>query len=234
VKTFSEAIAINCHDKLNPRLWDGERLKPEVKEALIKFGRAWMNFAKIPEHAVQDIIMVGGNASYCYNESSDIDVHLLVDRSQLGFGPIVDEFLQDRKTLWTLKHAVKVKGYSVEPYAQDVTHGIPKGQGVYSLTLDSWISRPHQSEYDPSQDEHLDKKVSHWKRSIDKAIDEDRGADEINRIKVRISEMRKAGLSRLGELSPENLIFKSLRNDGYLQKMTDYSRDLLVRGLSID
>lgn len=205
-----------------------------MRETLIRFGNAWRDFAKIPQQAVTDILMVGGNASYCYNDSSDIDVHLVVDRGQLGFGPIVDEFLADRKSLWTMKHAIRVKGYPVEPYAQDVSQAAPAGQGVFSLTRNEWVQKPTQTGYDPSQDTNLEGKVTHWKNTIDKALRDNRSVEEMKRLKDRISEMRKSGIALHGEFSPENLVFKALRNDGYLDKINDHARNLLDKSLSLD
>lgn len=230
---YVEELALRRHPSLNPKLWDGDRLRPEVREALLRFAKAWQGFAKIPDNMVRDVWMVGGNASYFYSDGSDIDVHLLVDRSALGHGPIVDDFLKDRKTLWGLKHQATVRGYALEPYAQDVTERPPPGQGAYSLTTDSWVQRPSESEYDPSQDTVLAGKVAHWQSVVDKAVAADAGADAVGSIKDRLAAMRKAGISRGGELNPENLVFKEVRSSGHLQKITDYLRRKGDQALSL-
>ena len=77
-------ISLEYHDELNPKLWDGEKLKPEVKAALLKFIEAWRQYANIPKDLIQDIVMIGGNTNYNYTPKSDIDVHLIVDRNKLG------------------------------------------------------------------------------------------------------------------------------------------------------
>jgi hypothetical protein len=37
--------------------------------------------------------------------------------------------------------------------------------------------------------------------------------------------MRRAGLSKGGEFSVENLAFKVVRNSGYFEKLSDYERN---------
>ena len=49
-KTFNiqeTKISLEYHDELNPKLWDGDKLKPEIREKLLKFGDAWAEFAKL-------------------------------------------------------------------------------------------------------------------------------------------------------------------------------------------
>ncbi len=41
------------------------------------------------------------------------------------------------------------------------------------------------------------------------------------RVKSKIMKMRKEGLETRGEFSVENLVFKKLRNEGYIQKLID-------------
>jgi hypothetical protein len=41
------------------------------------------------------------------------------------------------------------------------------------------------------------------------------------KLKNKILEMRKEGLSRSGEFSVENLVFKKLRNEGYIEKIIE-------------
>lgn len=233
LKTFSEALGLRRNDQLNPKLWDGSRLRPEVRTALLNFGEAWRKYAGIPESEVKDVIMVGGNAGYYYNDASDIDVHLLVDRSRLGMGPIVDEHLKDRKTLWSIRHDVRVKGYQVEPYAQDISERPPAGQGVYSLMNDRWLNQPVHDGYDPETDLRVARKVSHWQRMIDRLVGDAHGLDEFDAMKNKMADMRSKGIARGGELDPDNLVFKALRISGHLDKMSDYVKNKQVADLSI-
>lgn len=225
--------SIKRHTKLNPRLWKGKVLKPDVRESLLRFARAWQNYAKIPEHAVHDVLFVGGNASYYYSEDSDIDVHLLIDKEVLGHGELIDEFLDDRKSLWTMKHNVTVRGYTLEPYAQGLDEKTPDGQGSYSLISGEWLQAPVLTKYDPDKDHHLDRKVAHWKRTIQKAIDEG-SVVGLQNLKERLKAMRTQGIKNEGgELSQKNLIFKELRNSGMLDRMKQKKRSEEDKELSL-
>ena len=52
--------------------------------------------------------------------------------------------------------------------------------------------------------------------------------------KDKIMKMRKAGLERKGEFAEENLIFKALRNTGYIGKLNDVIRNEYDRSVSLD
>lgn len=228
-------MTLQCHTELNPKLWNGEKLKPEVRKALIKFGETWAKYAKIPSDMILDIIMLGGNANYNYTPSSDIDVHIVVDRNKLGKDrEQVDELLQFKKSMWTLTHDIKVFGYPLEPYAQDISTTYPKDQGVYSLRKDQWLQIPGECGEAYIKDPLVQQKVEHYMNTIDQIIDSKMGEDAIDALKEKFKVMRSAGISRFGEYSRENLVFKELRNRGYLEKMTKYEKGLQDQQLSLE
>lgn len=230
---FLSEDPFQIHKQLNPLLWDrSNKLLPDVRVKLLKFADTWAEFAKIPPSMIQDIVLTGGNAGFLYNGQSDLDVHLIVDRAALGYGPLVDDFLQDRKNLWTLKHHVTVKGIPVEPYAQDPSEAPPVGQGTYSLKNDVWLNFPSTVTYDPETDPVLARKVAHWAAMIDKVIEDRRPLSQFEGIRKKLSNMRKRGLARRGELDRDNLIFKSLRNSGHIDRMNNYVAEAQDRELS--
>jgi len=227
-------ISLQYHNELNPELWIGEKLKPEVRKALIRFGETWAQFAKIPKSMIQDIVMTGGNANFNYTGKSDIDVHVIIKRSQLFSNPaFVEEYLQDKKSLWTLTHNVTVYGYPLEPYAQDESIKYPKYQGVYSLMKNDWVQRPIKTRYDFKNDPILKQKVKHFMHAIDHMIKNKMGDAPIENLKKRFKDMRTASIQKYGEFGRENLVFKELRNRGYLDKMTKYEKSLKDQELTL-
>lgn len=228
-------ISLEYHDKLNPVLWDGENLKSEVRSALLRFIDAWREYANIPKNLVQDVVMIGGNTNYNYTSKSDIDVHLIIDRSKLGYDrKMVDDYLQDKKMLWTLTHDIKVKGFPVEPYAQDAVAKYPKGQGVFSLKNNKWIQKPScGEECNFKNDPHLKQKVSTYMHTIDHMIKNKMSLDKFKHLKDKIKNMRSSGIQKGGEFSLENLIFKELRNRGYLDKISKYEKSKQDQQLSL-
>lgn len=223
MKGFSEFLSerVEIHSELNPRIWDGETPKSDVREKLLSIAKAWAEYAHIKWKSVKDVYLCGGNANYNYTDHSDIDVHLVVNRSSLGDPEIIDDFLKGKKELWALQHHNEVVGYPVELYAQDPSEKSPAGQGVWSLKRDVWVVRPDRRDESSVPIAQANRKATDLKKRIDRAIHLDH-APAIRRLKHKIASMRKAGLAATGEFSPENLAFKILRDDGYLQKITDY------------
>jgi hypothetical protein len=227
-------ISLEYHDELNPKLWDGFKLKSEIREKLLQFANTWADFAKIPQSMIEDIIMLGGNANYNYTRKSDIDVHIIIDRYKLsGSREFIDEYLQDKKVLWTLTHNIKILGYSIEPYAQDSHAAYPTNQGVYSLKNDEWIRVPPKGEYNFSTDPALKKKVLFYVRLVNDMIKSKMDVSAFNDLKRKFYEMRGAAIAKGGEFSFENLVFKELRNRGIFDKMNKYEKTIKDQKLSL-
>jgi hypothetical protein len=226
-------LTFQYHDELNPQLWDGEKLKSEVKEKLIEIGKTWVEWVNLPPESVLDLIFVGGNASYAYTPHSDIDLHILVDKSKIDDCPdLIDDYLKDKKQLWSLTHDIKILGHDVEIYAQDKDEPTPSDQGAYSLTKDEWLTKPAHVEFDIDSG-HVQKKVSEYIHKIEDLISSNAEEESFEKLKDKIKNMRSAGLKKAGELSVENMVFKELRNLGYLDKMTEYARSAQDQRLSL-
>ncbi len=123
--------AVKFHTELNPALWDGDRMRPEVREALIKIADDFREFLGISDLAVEDITVSGSNAAYTYTPHSDIDLHLLVDFSKLNPDQVYQELFNAKKYQYNDQHDIKIRGYDVELYVQDA------GKPVRSLGISS-------------------------------------------------------------------------------------------------
>ena len=222
------------HNKLNIKFWDEGSLRAEVKEKLMQLGTKWAEFAKIPAEAVKDIILVGGNANYNYTRFSDLDLHLLVDKSQIADCPeLLDDYLRDKKKLWALVHDIKIYSHPVELYAQDVSDPLPANQGVYSLIKDTWIMEPRRVQVDLA-DPLLLRKVRDMMEKIDDLIENEADdPDVLRKLQKKIRDMRASAIQQGGEFALENLVFKELRNRGYLDKLSNHIRHLEDTKLSL-
>ena len=58
--------------------------------------------------------------------------------------------------------------------------------------------------------------------------------DEFKKLKDKIREMRSSAIRKGGEFSIENLVFKELRNSGYLEKLSSYITKIEDRSLSLE
>lgn len=232
---LSEAskLTLQYHDVLNPKLWDDNKLKEEVKDKLIEIGNTWIDWAGIPPNAVKDLLLVGGNANYNYTDYSDLDLHILVDPKEIKNCPeFFDDYMKDKKQLWSLTHDISIYDHDVELYAQDMNDEFPKDQGVYSLTDDKWLSEPTRQEVN-LDDPQITQKVKEYIDKIDGLIASNAEDESFSKLKKKFRDMRSAGIKRAGEFSIENLVFKELRNLGYLDKMTKYIKSKQDERLSL-
>ena len=226
-------LTLRSHEELNPRLWNDKKLDPEVWQSLNKIAKEWADFANIPKKAIKDVIITGGNANYNYTDLSDIDLHLVVDKGHIDCDGLLDDYLQSKKQLWALTHDITVKGQPVELYAQDHNDPFRKGQGIYSLQSNKWLQEPTKYKINRSHPEVV-RKVKEWMNIIDSLIDsKSDDKDVFKNIKNRLKGMRAGAIEKGGEVAPENLVFKELRNRGYLDKMSKYLRNLEDEDLSL-
>jgi hypothetical protein len=56
----------------------------------------------------------------------------------------------------------------------------------------------------------------------------------IQKYKDKIKKFRKCGLDKGGEYSTENLVFKVLRRNGYIEKLYDFENELMDKRLSME
>ena len=179
---------------------------------------------------IKDITFTGSLANYNYSMLSDIDLHILIDFKDLNDDTsLVKDYFNAVKALWNLLHNIKIKGYEVEVYVQDEFE--PHfSSGVYSIINDEWIKKPVY-ERAVIDNESIIKKSDSLMDQIDRAIDliqKDKYKEAHDRAIMlgnKIKKFRKAGLETAGEYSVENLAFKTLRNNGYLGKLSNLKRD---------
>lgn len=227
---------LDYHDQLSPKIWAGMQLKEDVLKALRRIATEFIETLEVPEQSVKDVIITGSLCNYNYTKYSDIDLHIVLDYSLVCDGcPAfnLDDCMKAKKSLWNERHDITIYGLDVELYAQDVKEAITGNAGVYSLVSDSWLKRPVKQnvEYDNRL---LMDKAKHIMYEIDSFVDESSNDLEgIEQLKQKIKNMRKSGLERAGEFSAENLVFKILRNTGYIEKLYDYEINTRDEELSL-
>lgn len=232
---FNESLTLQYHNRLNPKIWDKDDLALDVRKKLLEIAKLWQKFAKIPDKAIKDIVLTGGNANYNYTDFSDLDVHLIVDKKEISdCKDLLDDYLKDKKNLWSSTHNIKIKDYSVELYAQDLNETTPSNQGVFSLKKNKWLAKP-KKECVNLKDPILAKKITQYKNMIDHLIStKSDDKQKLESLKDRLKNMRSSGLAKGGEFSIENLAFKELRNKGYIDKLSKYSMKVTDEKLSLD
>jgi hypothetical protein len=242
---YSEILmSFGTKETLNPKIWNDVDtndpvLKNGIRVALLEIASEFMEFLG-DDLIIDDVRFTGSLANFNWSEFSDIDLHLYVDFSQ--FDPkdreVYKELFQLKKTLFNSTHNITVKGYEVELYAEDIneTHF---STGVYSVLFDEWVHKPERENVSIDR-EILTKKVSNMMDKIDNLID-DVSDDElevalkkIEKFKDKLKKYRSSGLEKDGEFSYENLVFKFLRRNQYIDKLYDFKNKLMDKKLSLE
>ena len=218
------------HHQLNPVAWDGMELKAEVRQALLKVARAFMETWGV-ELEVTDIILTGSNANYNWTKFSDFDLHVVVRLGGYSDVTLVEKLLRAKKDEFNRRHNIRIKGYPVEVYAQGSNeHLVATGQ--YSLVANRWLVEPRMKV--PSF-EH--KEIGEMSDAIIKEAQDAIASgvvEEIKKVLEKVALLRKTGLSKTGEFGLQNMVFKVVRNSGMIEKLRHALVDLSDKDLSLD
>ena len=228
--SFNLADAVKFNDQLNPRIWQGQKMRPEVREKLLEIAADFKEFLGLSDLEVKDITVSGSNAGYTYTPYSDIDLHLVVDIPQADSDEVYRELFDAKKFQYNETHNIKIGGYDVELYVENANKP-PVSQGVFSVLNNNWINIPRQRKATVNDDA-VRSKYEDIKHRIDSAIDS-QDTEKINTLAKKIKAYRQAGLDKHGELGSENLAYKMLRNQGYIKKLYDARTAARDRELSL-
>jgi predicted nucleotidyltransferase len=219
-----DLMAFDIQPDLNQKIWDGDReVRPGVKGALMDIVDEFLEGLDM-DLDIKDVVVTGSIANYNWSKFSDIDLHILVDFSEVNENKeMVKKFFDAVRSNWNKMHNILIKGHEVEIYVQDEQE--PHiSTGVYSLVNDRWLIKPKKVR--PAIDRYTaTKKMKQMAREIDKleALYDNREYQEsfdlATKIKDKLKRMRRAGLDRSGIYAPENLAFKMLRRSGDLEQL---------------
>lgn len=231
-----DVSSLQMHDTLSPLIWDeSEKMKPEVRKALLMNAKRFIEFSDVENLKFNDIMLTGSMANFNYNENSDLDIHIVLDFGQVSENKdFVGDFFKLKKTLWNDTLPIQVKGHDVEMYFQDSTEP-HHASGTYSLYRNEWINKPTKKIVNiDTADVQL--KSADYMNAIDdleKHANSEDFLKKYEKIKDKVKKYRQTGLDRAGEYSVENLVFKVLRNTGYLGKMIELKNKYLTQELSL-
>ena len=228
------------HDDLNKDFWNQEDdgLDPEIRQKLLAIANDFWGSLEVGDTDYDDITFTGSLAAHNYSKFSDVDLHILVDFSEVDDKvDLVREYFNAMKSIWNRLHDILIKGYEVEIYVQDVNDP-HEAQGLYSVLNNEWIKKPVLDKQDFDGD-NVKKKAAGIMDQIDRLqplIDDGKYEEAekyADKLKAKIRKMRKTGLETVGAYSVENLAFKVLRRNDYLGKLSDAKREAYDKMLSI-
>ena len=214
------------------------QMRPKVRSRLLEIATLFIEFLGV-DIVVDDVVMTGSLANYNWSNYSDVDLHVMVDFKQFNEKelPLYKELFTLKKTIFNDKHDIKIFGYDVELYVQD-SNEEHFSSGVYSVLNDEWINEPKQE--DVKIDTALIKsKSQQWMNIIDGVIEnvKDESIEEATRLikkyRDKLKKYRTCGLEKGGEYSDENLVFKVLRRNGYIEKLINSQNKHVDKKLSL-
>ena len=216
LESYNLGDAVKFHTKLNPELWDRrEHLHPEVKAQLLKIADDFATFLGVDNVDLEDITVSGSNAAYTYTPHSDIDLHLVVRRPE---DPVYRELFDSKKHIYNKDHDISIHGIPVELYVQD--HDQPAvSQGIYSVLNSDWLEVPRRQRA-VIDDVSVRSRYESLQRQIKESIATD-DSRQIDRLFKKLKRLRQTGLAQNGEFGPENLAYKMLRSQGYIERLAD-------------
>ena len=233
-------------DSLHPRFWNDEQhLDIHIRRALLVIAKDFIDEYNLGEYAIDDIIMTGSLANYNWSEEfSDIDLHIVMDTTQLSEDPSLAKSISDAmKNMWNKTHTdISVGGFPVELYIQD-THEPHKSSGVYSLLYDEWRTFPSLDKLSGEiEEDEIKTRTAEYMNLIDEIemlyndIDPLKMYHICAKLMDKIKAERTSGFTNddnAAELTTGNLIFKSLRRSGHIEKLIDIKRRCFDRARSI-
>jgi len=225
---FIDLTGFKMQDELNPKIWDkNQKLRPDVRKNLLKIADDYFEGLELGSVDIEDVTLTGSLANYNWSQYSDVDLHMLIDYKEVPVDEsLVQDFLKTKSASWNQAHDIKIYGFDVELYVQDITEK-HTSTGVYSILNNEWILQPEKKPI-TIDNKNVKLKSERIMDSIEDLYSEMKTSknyedvvEKSDKIKERIKKMRQAGLDAAGEFSVENMVFKVLRRNGMLERLSD-------------
>ncbi|MEY3080963.1 MAG: hypothetical protein RJA94_948 [Pseudomonadota bacterium] len=222
---------------LDPRLWDGDKLRPDVRARTLEIVTDLFADLKMPDLAIKNVEIRGSTVSYEYDDNADLSVRVFLDTS--NYKGDVKQLNALLKTYTDYLEAVYegtllLRGVPLEPqfYAvKSPSQETQAGIGHYSLTDDAWMEHPsiQENRFDRNQIM-TDAKgfIAEYNRLVSDYF-ADKKAFDCGRLGAFTKEMRKyrgAGIDKDGTRSTSNLTYRMLRRLNV--NLTETARQLAV------
>ena len=227
-----DVSSFKLKDTLCPDFWEDDKFDTRARRTLLIIARDFIEDLEIDDN-VKDVTITGSLANYNWDEdNSDIDLHIVMDFAEISDDKeILKKYFDAERKSWNKLHSdISIYGYPVEVYVQDIDEE-HRSSGIYSLLKDKWIKKPSEAHL-KDNDTNFDN-IQSIVSDIMNLIDELEGELEYNdnpeevytkadELFNQIKEIRKSGMeTRNPEMSDGNLVFKSLRRNGYTEKLLD-------------
>lgn len=221
-------------ESLNKDIWKNEdELNPRVRLQLLDITDDFIEFLGLRWIKEKDVILTGSICSYNWSSYSDIDVHVVIDFSEISNNKsLVREYVDAKKNEWNNEHVfLEIYGFNVEFYVEDIDE-TAISNGIYSLDKNKWLVRPSIDKVEDlssSKNEkirNISSKIITKIEDIEKEVEETDDDYELRKlmrdlsdISLNVKKLRKNSLEKNGEFSIGNIVYKVLRRTNNLSKL---------------
>lgn len=231
---------IEKHDELNPVLFDETgKLRAEIKEKALAISDELVQILNESDVklVLKDLVITGSNASYNYTKDSDVDLHLVADTSTFedpdGLYPIIYNAF---KSAFNKKYDIYFYDVPVEVYIESTDTPLVSN-GIYSVMYDKWIKEPTKDDIPEVDMTEIDSEVAPWEERYKELVaklenNPDADETEIDDFIDELYVLRGEGLKE-GEYAIGNLVFKEMRNRGYMDKLKELRDKIVTAKLSL-
>ena len=225
-----KAPVIQFHDKLNPKFWDGSKLKSDVARHLKATSAYLIQDFDLEDLEIVDVTISGSNTAYTYTPTSDIDLHIVIHIDN-NDEELMQKYLAAKGKLFNTVHDIELHGAPLEAYIQ-LDNELHVSNGLYSLLKNKWIDVPKKIKASINETTVKAKYNKIVKRI--KQVIKNQDLEAAKTLAKKISAYRRAGLAESGEFGCENLCFKMLRNKKWLDKLADFRINYVDKKLSME
>lgn len=232
MKSFNQFTGKVLSNKptLNPDIWntDTNKLQDIVRFEIINRAEDFVERLGLKAKDIEDVRIIGGNASYNWDDESDIDATVMI-RRDLNLSKQEIRRLGIAASNLTYRLQPSINGIDLNYYLSSRNVGglRPAKQSVYSLFKDKFLVGPGSV---PETDQNfIASKASFIIEQVESCLmDEEKDSDGCAEDLLRkLKRYRAKGLaSKFGEYSTPNLVWRTLSRSGYIKTLKDKVQNL--------
>jgi hypothetical protein len=238
-------LSFKPKERLNSKFFPNEnKLNSRVRLKLLDIADDFIEYLNIPFVKPLDIVLVGSIVSYQWSKYSDVDLHIVYDFDDISDKKVfVREYFDSKKNLWNSERKIKIYGYEVECYVEDI-HDNTVSNGRYSIEKNTWSQFPSKLPPIKWEKYYIKEKSAKFIDLIEKyenEFEENKDnehkllelVEKTNKLWTKIKAIRKDSVEKQGEMGSGNIIFKVLRRTHYLNRLYKLKMDLYTFNRSI-
>ena len=240
----SENVDISSFEKqdtLNKKFWvENDLLDSKIRLQLLNIADDFFSSLEVSWVKPKDIIMTGSLCNYNWSTYSDIDLHIVIDFSEISDKKdLVQEYFDAKKNEWNNSHTnLTIHNFNVELYVEDIVNDSVRG-GIYSLEQNKWIKKPSYDDLDELSNKTEEKikrlaaiiltRIEDFENDFEKPQNDyslRKLQHDVDLLFSKLKKIRINGLKKRGEMSIGNIIYKICRRTNYLQKLIDLKNNI--------